>query len=390
MLSALAELLHQGRFYKATSNFLSTVRPPSLPVSGSLSEIEEMELDENVQVWQKRIQQSRFRCTAEDLASDQKHWKRCAVVERMTAALSDVKSPFESKLRQEGAETLEDRLNKDDDMLSALAELLHQGRFYKATSNFLSTLHPQTTRQTPYTDLESLYDHWRDRFYGGSLNAFLENIFRYEAEWSASNHYSRTVSIVQSSGTGKSRLVDEIGKEFLSVSFALRLQGETGYPPGDLEVTNYLRSPKADSDIHGSVVGLLAGVIEHGKPPQQFHLLHKINGQSLELMRENHLVIVTEWYTKYSGDHPNASRREIAREWHDLMAPVKIEDKDHVSAAPGRLPDTRSRFRREFCRKIMKTANLMRDDLGAQPKWVREMQDSKAIISFFATFPVGC
>jgi hypothetical protein len=127
-------------------------------------------------------------------------------------------------------------------------------------------LQPWVARETPYNDLESLYDHWRDRYYGGSLEAFLANIHRYQSEWPSTNYYCRAVSIVQSSGTGKSRLVDEIFKKFLGISFALRLEGENGYPPGDPEVTQFLRLNGGDIEIHSNIIGLLAGVIEHRKP----------------------------------------------------------------------------------------------------------------------------
>jgi hypothetical protein len=238
--------------------------------------------------------------------------------------------------------------------------------------------------------LESLYEHWRDNFYGGSLNAFLENVSRYQSEWSTSKYYSRTISIVQSSGTGKSRLVDEIGKEFVSISFALRLQGETGYPPGDFEITDYLRLSDRDRDIHGNIVGLLAGVIKHRKPLPTMHFLHKINGQSLELMCEKHLVIVSEWYTEYSESHPEASQKEIAREWHDLMAPAKADHMDPIPTAPGRLPDTRSRFRQQFCKKILETAYSVWKKFGPLNEWVGKILDSQANISpFFTAFPVG-
>ena len=190
-------------------------------MSGSYSGIGEMELEENVQVWQEKIHESCFMVNGEGLVSSYKNLKRCAVVERIATTLSDPESPFASQLRHEGAAHLEDRLDQADDLLSALAQLLYQERYYEATHYYLSSLRKQA-QQTTYNDLEALYDHWRDTYYSGSLKAFLANICRYQSEWSRSKYYCRTVSIVQSSGTGKSRLVDEISKEFLGISFALR------------------------------------------------------------------------------------------------------------------------------------------------------------------------
>ena len=60
-----------------------------------------------------------------------------------------------------------------------------------------------------------------------------------------------------------SRLVDEIRKEFVNISFSLRLQGETGYPAGAFEISDYLRMSNGDRNIHGDIVGLIAGAIKH-------------------------------------------------------------------------------------------------------------------------------
>ena len=233
---------------------------------GDLYEIDGMEVEGDVQDWQKRIQQFVFGCHDGMLASDAKYIRHVAVLERLSHALSDAESPFESNLRQRGATVLQDHsLLIPDKMLSDLAKLLLQGRFFKATQYYLSTLPTQARQTGPYNDLMALYDHWGDSYYGDSVKAFLANIYRYESAWSRSGFYCKALSIIQSSGTGKSRLVDEISKEFLSLSFVLRLEGETGYPPGDHEITKYLRS-----GIRNNMVGLLAGVIEHREPSQPF------------------------------------------------------------------------------------------------------------------------
>lgn len=139
-------------------------------------------------------------------------------------------------------------------------------------------MQPQAAHAT-YNDPESLYDRWNNSYYGGSLKAFLANIDHYRSEWSTKNYYCREVSTVQSSRTGKSRLVDEISKSFLGISFALRLEGETGYPPGDPEITRYLRFSDIPLYIHVSIVGFLAGVIKHRK--LTMHFLHNITANPL-------------------------------------------------------------------------------------------------------------
>jgi hypothetical protein len=74
------------------------------------------------------------------------------------------------------------------------------------------------------------------------------------------------------------------------------------------------------------------------------------------------LVTVLEWYTEYIERRPSESRGEIAMAWHELMAPAKADPEVHTRTARG-LPDTRSHFRKEFCRKILQTASSVREAL---------------------------
>ena len=55
-------------------------------MSGSYTGIGEMELEENVQVWQKKIHESCYMVNGEGLVSSHKYLKRCAVVERMCSS----------------------------------------------------------------------------------------------------------------------------------------------------------------------------------------------------------------------------------------------------------------------------------------------------------------
>jgi hypothetical protein len=42
--------------------------------------------------------------------------------------------------------------------------------------------------------------------------------------------YSRQATIVNSSGTGKSRMVDELARQIITVPMCLRPEGSQGYP----------------------------------------------------------------------------------------------------------------------------------------------------------------
>ena len=87
------------------------------------------------------------------------------------------------------------------------------------------------------------------------------------------NRYAKTMPIIQSSGTGKSRLLDEISKEFLTISFILRRPMEDGYPPGDPEITTFLTDmldmiaseARLNAVLHAHTVALLAGTLAQCK-----------------------------------------------------------------------------------------------------------------------------
>ena len=87
------------------------------------------------------------------------------------------------------------------------------------------------------------------------------------------NRYAKTMPIIQSSGTGKSRLLDEISKEFLTMSFVLRHPAEDGYPPGDPEITKILTGmgkttatkARLNAVLHARAVALLAGTLAQCK-----------------------------------------------------------------------------------------------------------------------------
>jgi hypothetical protein len=85
------------------------------------------------------------------------------------------------------------------------------------------------------------------------------------------------MSIVQSSGTGKSRLVDELGGDAFSISFTLRENGASGYPPGDPEVVKFLKVDKrngaSDKNFnaackHARLISFLGAAVSEGKTPE--------------------------------------------------------------------------------------------------------------------------
>lgn len=126
---------------------------------------------------------------------------------------------------------------------------------------------PSMTFEPIGRSIDRLYDGWNAEFYGSAPDALKEQINLGES--GATNLYAKTIPIIQSSGTGKSRLVDELSKEFLTISFVFRSNGETGYPPGDPEITQFTAINRTYTlcDIHSISVSLLAGALLEGRIP---------------------------------------------------------------------------------------------------------------------------
>jgi len=118
---------------------------------------------------------------------------------------------------------------------------------------------------TKCTAISQLRQHWTDKYYGQSLAAFRDKLSNAEHHWGEQEYYAKTFCIVQSSGTGKSRLIEEFGKGVMTMSFALRKEGDTGFPPGDEEIYKFLSSPFSRSvnlEIHARAISLLGAIVQ--------------------------------------------------------------------------------------------------------------------------------
>ena len=78
--------------------------------------------------------------------------------------------------------------------------------------------------------IEDLRHAWQQAYTGPALETFRHFINHRAATFDESVHYAKVAALVQSSGVGKSRLVDEFGKVSVGVTFTLRSGGHRGYP----------------------------------------------------------------------------------------------------------------------------------------------------------------
>ncbi|KIL57071.1 hypothetical protein M378DRAFT_16508 [Amanita muscaria Koide BX008] len=79
-------------------------------------------------------------------------------------------------------------------------------------------------------------------FVGDSARNFIDYLQRTDKEVQLDqiHLYSKSVAVVQSSGTGKSRMLTETGNYIFTLPICLRQQSGTGYPPGDEDVVKHL------------------------------------------------------------------------------------------------------------------------------------------------------
>ena len=73
----------------------------------------------------------------------------------------------------------------------------------------------------------SLVHAWVATFKGEAANVLLDTIANY-LDKRRKGVYSRDTSIINSSGTGKSRIVDEVATKIITISMCLRDEGTQG------------------------------------------------------------------------------------------------------------------------------------------------------------------
>ena len=117
--------------------------------------------------------------------------------------------------------------------------------------------------------LLALSGDWKRPFWGNSVNVLKELLLDEERVFQKDNFYAKSMTIIQSSGTGKSRLLDELSKEFLTISFTLRHpHKDTGWPPGDHEITHFLTCSTDYKELAARAVALLAAALAQCKEPR--------------------------------------------------------------------------------------------------------------------------
>ncbi|KAK2798544.1 hypothetical protein FQN50_008812 [Emmonsiellopsis sp. PD_5] len=195
----------------------------------------------------------------------------------------------------------------------------------------------------------SLLAGWVGQYDPTALKTLQGVIRDYEKDPSfSSKHYAKVIPFIQSSGMGKSRLADELGKIYPMVNYVVRDPSRSsGFPDADGEIVDLLllEFPTLDEmDLfgnreystvrmsaawnHGTVIGLLQASFEH----------------------------LTEWLDSRNPD------------LHDLEA---VASWRHTDMAPAPETGNRSLKRAEFCEWVCSKAREIRGDLIKSKEWRR-------------------
>jgi hypothetical protein len=147
------------------------------------------------------------------------------------------------------------------DQLSELMPYFQSGQFYGGLKKLL----PKTRDAI---DVRPITAHWRDDFLGQSVQAFFQAIQRRKN--SPLLYYSKSLHIIQSSGAGKSRLIQQCGETVMTTSFVVRVAPvagrATGFPPADPEIYELFVNLKGKNrDRHAVGFAFLKGIFAASK-----------------------------------------------------------------------------------------------------------------------------
>jgi len=87
--------------------------------------------------------------------------------------------------------------------------------------------------------LHDLHSDWNGKFFNDPLIGLRQQMRDYTSD---GRYYAKTLVFVQSSGMGKSRLVDTLGTTCPMINFIIR-DDSVGYPPTDDQIQTFMRQP---------------------------------------------------------------------------------------------------------------------------------------------------
>ncbi|KAF8430602.1 hypothetical protein BGX38DRAFT_1146839 [Terfezia claveryi] len=248
----------------------------------------------------------------------------------------------------------------DDEVWAALLAFAAKARqdLDRSQQNAASAKVISPTQSELNDALQKVYRHWNTKFCGHAKLALQEKLLLYEntTRQYHQNFYAKIIPIIQSSGMGKSRLMDELSKIHLTILFTFRKNGESGFPPGDPEITRFV--DKALS-------------WKGNKPQRSQEELMMAHSHALALVL-GALRTLSKWLRRQAlkANKDVLPQEDIARKWYERMAP---RSKDVEISSTGALSDiiatTRSKRRIKFCNQTIHMAEKILQELNEDKEW---------------------
>ncbi|EIM81087.1 uncharacterized protein STEHIDRAFT_150135 [Stereum hirsutum FP-91666 SS1] len=144
-----------------------------------------------------------------------------------------------------------------------------------------------------------LHAGFQQEYIGGALTRFMTAFELCKADYKPQRHYGRVIPIVQSSGSGKSRLVKELSKThpLVSVCFRDDAKPTSGWPPGDVP-------PQEFFALHART--------KHYKGEEQaaafLGALMEVISETIDISKKD---ILADWDHPAPGEEEQSSRRRL-------------------------------------------------------------------------------
>ncbi|KAG6876815.1 hypothetical protein C0992_011653 [Termitomyces sp. T32_za158] len=141
----------------------------------------------------------------------------------------------------------------------------------------LDYLSPETDSSEAESDFESKAESedvtlfeateksWVYPFIGQASEVLKQTVMFYAKSAAGGGCSARAIPIVQSSGTGKSRMVDQLAKDMLVIPLNLRPPQSRGFPPRDPEIQSYLSVSGTENNVKQKWLSFLSAVFRYTK-----------------------------------------------------------------------------------------------------------------------------
>jgi hypothetical protein len=155
---------------------------------------------------------------------------------------------------------------------------------------------------------------------------------------SLTDWYLHTLSITQSSGTGKSRMIDELSKEHFVIPIVLRdsdgmlaLQSidycthlSLGYPPPDIAPRNWFTQVSTPEDAKKRAIAFLMALFENTK-----NIISGIDGSIASSSKEVPVTISAKFRTFMSDNQTYTSTGNLRQVFYEKVVDIakRVSDK---------------------------------------------------------------